>query len=294
MRDIFTDIFENQPLDPREVGAPRRAAPRCASASIAAQRWAKRGDGFPLLLDGKPVKTPARHALAAPTHALAEKIAAEWNAQENVIDPARMPLTRLANAVIDAVARAARSRSPTEIAKYLGSDLLCYRAEAPAGLVEQQTRHWDPVLAWARDTLGARFLLAQGVMHVAQPREAIAAAARAFPPNHGGWARSPRSRRSPARRCWRWRSPTARSMPRPSGPPRMSMRTGRCRNGAATSSRSSAALSHFAELQAAATVLALAANASLPGPADFEAARGPARSGGNSTRIYRGVRTRCG
>ena len=61
------------------------------------------------------------------------------------------------------------------MAKYLGSDLLCYRAEAPDGLVERQTRHWDPVLAWARDTLGARFVLAQGVMHVAQPDEAIAA-----------------------------------------------------------------------------------------------------------------------
>ncbi len=61
------------------------------------------------------------------------------------------------------------------MAQYLGSDLLCYRAEAPAGLVERQTRAWDPVLAWAREKLGARFVLAQGVMHVAQPDAAVAA-----------------------------------------------------------------------------------------------------------------------
>ena len=68
-----------------------------------------------------------------------------------------------------------------EVAKYLGSDLLCYRAEAPEGLVARQAQAWDPVLAWARDALGARFVLVQGVVHVAQPREAIAAARAAIP-----------------------------------------------------------------------------------------------------------------
>jgi chaperone required for assembly of F1-ATPase len=132
------------------------------------------GGGFPLLLDGKPVKTPARRPLAAPTRALAEKIAEEWNAQAEVIDPARMPLTRLANAVIDAVADQPKAVA-AEIANYLGSDLLCYRADMPEGLVERQARAWDPILAWARQALGARFVLAQGVVHVAQPEQAIAA-----------------------------------------------------------------------------------------------------------------------
>ena len=109
-----------------------------------------------------------------PAAALAEKIAEEWNAQTEVIDPARMPLTRLANAVLDAVTDA-MGPVAEEVARYLGSDLLCYRAEAPEGLVERQTRVWDPVLAWARETMGARFVLAQGVMHVAQPEATIAA-----------------------------------------------------------------------------------------------------------------------
>ena len=97
-----------------------------------------------------------------------------------VIDPARMPLTRLANAVIDAVADN-RLAVIDEVAKYLGSDLVCYRAEAPAGLVERQALAWDPVLDWARDALNARFVQIQGVMFAAQPETAIAAARAEIP-----------------------------------------------------------------------------------------------------------------
>ena len=174
MRDIFSEIFENQPLDPRE-SARRGARPKLRKRFYS-QAHVGEADGgvFPLLLDGKPVKTPMRRALTAPTPALAGKIADEWNAQAELIDPARMPLTRLANAVIDAVADAPGPVAD-EVAQYLGSDLLCYRAEAPDGLLERQAQHWDPVLAWASETLGARFVLAQGVVHVAQPDDAIAA-----------------------------------------------------------------------------------------------------------------------
>jgi len=174
MRDIFTDIFENQPLDPREL-ARRGARPQLRKRFYQlAHVGEAEGGSFPLLLDGKQVKTPARRPLAAPTRALAEKIAEEWNAQAEVIDPARMPLTRLANAVIDAVADQPKAVA-AEIANYLGSDLLCYRADMPEGLVERQARAWDPILAWARQALGARFVLARGVVHVAQPEPAIAA-----------------------------------------------------------------------------------------------------------------------
>jgi chaperone required for assembly of F1-ATPase len=91
-----------------------------------------------------------------------------------------MPLTRLANSIIDGVAP---SPAPVtdEIEKYLGTDLLFYRAEGPPGLVESQRRHWDPIVEWAREALGARFVLAEGVMHVAQPPEASAGAAAAIP-----------------------------------------------------------------------------------------------------------------
>jgi chaperone required for assembly of F1-ATPase len=158
MRDIFTEIFENQPLDPVE-SARRGGRP------ILRKRFYETshvGEGGAILLDGKPIRT------------LAEAIAGEWNLPSDVVDPARMPLTRLANVIIDAVSDAPRPVAD-EIEKYLRSDLVFYRAEAPAGLVEMQARAWDPVLAWARDRFNARFVLAQGVIHVTQPRESIEA-----------------------------------------------------------------------------------------------------------------------
>jgi chaperone required for assembly of F1-ATPase len=91
-----------------------------------------------------------------------------------------MPLTRLANAIIDGVA-AAPQPVADEIAKYLASDLVFYRAGAPPGLVEGQARHWDPILDWARQALGADFKLGEGVISVAQPEAALAAARAAIP-----------------------------------------------------------------------------------------------------------------
>jgi chaperone required for assembly of F1-ATPase len=181
MRDIFKDIFINQPLDPNE-SARQGARPTLRKRFYERAHVGEASvDGaFPVLLDGKQVRTPANRLLAAPIYALAERIAEEWNTQEDVIDPARMPLTRLANAIIDAVAD---NPAPVadEIAKYLESDLVCYRADAPEGLVALQTQSWDPLLAWARDTLDARFVQIQGIMFSAQPEEAIAAARTAIP-----------------------------------------------------------------------------------------------------------------
>lgn len=181
MRDIFDDIFTNQPLDPVESARRNaRANLRKRFYERASTSDATGEGGFAVLLDGKPVRTPARRHLAAPSRALAQAIADEWNAQEDVIDPARMPLTRLANAVIDAVADRATPVAD-EIAKYLDSDLLFYRADAPEGLVAREAEMWDPVLSWAREGLGARFIQVQGVMHAAQPKEAVAAARAAIP-----------------------------------------------------------------------------------------------------------------
>lgn len=180
MRDIFREIFESQPLDPTE------AARRAVRPRLRRRFYEKAGvgeeneQGFPVLLDGRSVKTPAGRLLAAPTKQLAQAIAAEWNAQENEIDPARMPLTRLANAVIDGVVEKPQEVA-AEIAKYLGSDLLFYRADTPQGLAARQSALWDPVLAWAREALGARFIPIEGVMFAEQPAEALAAARQAIP-----------------------------------------------------------------------------------------------------------------
>jgi chaperone required for assembly of F1-ATPase len=125
-----------------------------------------------VLLDDRLVKTPGGNTLAAPSAPLAQAIAAEWNAQGERIDPATMPLTKLANTIIDGVAPNPQPVAE-EIVKYLGSDLVCYRADAPEGLVAAQAEHWDPVLAWTHKTHGARFVLSEGVMFVAQPDGAL-------------------------------------------------------------------------------------------------------------------------
>jgi chaperone required for assembly of F1-ATPase len=136
--------------------------------------------GHAVLLDGKPVRTPAQHVLAAPVPGLARALAEEWAAQGEHIEPAKMPLTRLANTIIDGVV-VSRSQVAAEIRKYLASDLVFYRAETPAALVARQAQRWDPILAWAGQALGANFRRAEGVIHVAQPAAALDAAAAALP-----------------------------------------------------------------------------------------------------------------
>lgn len=180
MSDIFSEAFENNPLDPME-SARRGARPNLRARFYKSAQAGEGGEGgVPVLLDGRGVRTPAKSPLVAPSRELAQAIAAEWDAQRDTIDPARMPLTRLANAIIDGVVPRPQPAAD-EIVKYLGSDLLCYRAEEPEGLVAAQARHWDPVLRWAREKLGARFVLAQGVSFAAQPDEAVTAAAAAIP-----------------------------------------------------------------------------------------------------------------
>jgi chaperone required for assembly of F1-ATPase len=134
------------------------------------------GPRFRVLLDGTSARTPARKEVAVPSRRLADALAAEWAAQGEQIDPATMPLTRLVNSALDGVTgREAAVRA--EIAKYAGSDLLCYRASAPheQELARRQAAAWDPVLAWARDELDVNLSVGQGVVPVAQPHAAVAA-----------------------------------------------------------------------------------------------------------------------
>jgi chaperone required for assembly of F1-ATPase len=181
MRDVFEEIFAQERLEPVDPAAAARRNMRALKRRFY-DEVAVHDDpaGFAVVLDDHPIKTPARHALAAPRRPLAEAIAAEWRAQTELIDPAGMPMTRLANTVIDGVA-AAQDEVASEIAKYLGSDLICYRAATPEGLVGRQSRHWDPILAWAKAALGAEFATVQGITYRRQSDEAIAQASGAIP-----------------------------------------------------------------------------------------------------------------
>ncbi len=186
MADLRDDLFPGarEPIDPIALARRdlQKALPRRFYAAVAVGESA---GGHTLLLDGKPVHTPARDLLALPGRALAERLAAEWSAQGELIDPGTMPLTRLANSAIDGVARMMEATA-AEVAKFSETDLVCYRAGAPEPLVAEQNAAWDPILAFAREHLGARFVCAEGVMYVAQPDAARAAVTNAVAAIAGG------------------------------------------------------------------------------------------------------------
>jgi chaperone required for assembly of F1-ATPase len=180
MRDIFTDLFEHRPIDP--LAAARRAVrPQLRRRFYQAVNVVDAGpQTFAVTLDDRSIRTPAGASLVLPARAIAEAVAAEWRAQSEFVDPAGMPLTRLGNTIVDGVEKAC-AEVAAEVLKYVGSDLLFYRAERPAGLLARQCAHWDPLLAWAREAHGAQFRLADSVRFVEQPAESLAAVAVAIP-----------------------------------------------------------------------------------------------------------------
>lgn len=126
-----------------------------------------RQQGIALLLDGRPVRTPAKELFLAPNAAVAKAAAAEWRDQGERIRTADMPVTRFVNSVIDHVAPQ-REAIVDRIAAYGGTDLLCYRAEAPEALVARQRELWDPPLTWIADAHGIRLKVTQGIRPIAQ------------------------------------------------------------------------------------------------------------------------------
>lgn len=130
--------------------------------------------GFSVALDGRLVRTPAKSSLVLPSRALAEAVAVEWDAQDDKIQPLTMPNTRSANAAIDKVVPQ-RAEVVQMLADYGDSDLICYRADAPEGLVARQSQAWDPLMGFARETLGAPLDARAGVIHVPQDPVSLAA-----------------------------------------------------------------------------------------------------------------------
>lgn len=148
-------------------------------AEWAAKRfWTNAGsaavaDGWRVLLDGRGVRTPADRPLILPTEALAEAVAAEWDGQDAVIEPATMPMTRMANSALDKV-EPQREAVVEMLSAYGETDLLSYRADRPAGLARRQAELWDPLLDWAAERFGGRLSVTEGVMPITQSEEVVA------------------------------------------------------------------------------------------------------------------------
>jgi len=131
---------------------------------------------FEIRLDGRSVRTPARAVLSVPSRALAEALAAEWDAQKSEIDPILMPLTRLLNSAVDGVSET-MAETRAAVLKFAETDLLCYRASHPQELVALQMAQWDPVIGVIQARYGHRPVLVEGVLHAAQPAALLEAMA---------------------------------------------------------------------------------------------------------------------
>ena len=168
MRDILSDLSDAMSGAQIQM---KRPLPKRFYKEVSTDRT---DEGHRILLDGRPVRTPAKNLLAVPSQAIADRLKAEWDGQGEEIDPAKMPVTRLVNTAVDGVASNFNAVFD-EIVRFAGTDMLCYRADSPAGLVERQREGWNPVIRWAAEAKGARFILVEGVMHQEQPAPAIEA-----------------------------------------------------------------------------------------------------------------------
>lgn len=132
------------------------------------------GGGWSIALDGRPVRTPQRAPLAVESHALADAIAAEWQAVGETIDPAAMPMTGLTNAAID-LAAPDLAAFAEPVAAYATSELFCYREDRDAALLAEQAALWNPLLGWAEARYAIEFAITQGILPVDQPPATVAA-----------------------------------------------------------------------------------------------------------------------
>ncbi len=167
------DLLSGNGSDPAERARQAMKAP-AVKRFYAGVDVAPAEGGHAVLLDGRMARTPGRAPLVLPTAAAARLVAEEFAAQGETIEPSTMPVMRLVNTAIDGVAADPQAVFE-DILRYSGSDLVCYRAGSPDRLVAMQAAAWDPITDWADLALGARFALAEGMVHVAQPREAVAA-----------------------------------------------------------------------------------------------------------------------
>ncbi len=137
------------------------------------------GGGWRLLLDGKPARTPMKLFLETPHRALADAVAAEWDAQIESIRPETMSMTRLLATAIDRIV-SNREMVVRELMAHVHADLLCYRAEHPPALTQRQRAAWQPVLDWIKVARGIEMVPVEGVMPREQAPETVAAMAAAI------------------------------------------------------------------------------------------------------------------
>jgi chaperone required for assembly of F1-ATPase len=89
-----------------------------------------------------------------------------------------MPLNALACTALDIVAPH-RDRIVADLVEHGGHDLVCYWTDETGELLRRQQDHWQPLLDWAAEALGAPLRKTCGIASQPQPAESLAALERA-------------------------------------------------------------------------------------------------------------------
>jgi chaperone required for assembly of F1-ATPase len=129
-------------------------------------------NGFAVLLDGRPLKSPAGSPLCVSSAGLAQQIAEEWSAQEDTINPSIMPMTSMCCTMLDRIVPR-KLEITKQLLRYVETDLLCYRAQEPADLTRRQHEEWQPLIDWVAESYGARLVVTEGILPVRQPQAAL-------------------------------------------------------------------------------------------------------------------------
>ncbi|MGQ0742599.1 MAG: ATP12 family chaperone protein [Alphaproteobacteria bacterium] len=134
--------------------------------------------GFCVLLDGKPLRTPARADVIVPSKTLAGAVAEEWRTQGETIRADSMPMTRLVNTALDRIAPR-RADAIAQMMRFAAHDLVCYRAAHPEDLVARQAAVWDPLVDWIGKQFSCKLEVGTGISHIEQSPKALSALERA-------------------------------------------------------------------------------------------------------------------
>ncbi len=189
MRDLFDEVAGKSPLDPQEAVRREARVPK-RKRFYKEAGVAEAEGGFAITSDGKPIKTPSGRTVTVPVRAIAEAIAEEWRAQQEHDRSPDHAADALCQQRRRVRGRPRRSWYATT-SPNISSPISCSIAPViRRRWSRRRPQHWDPVLFWAADTLGAHFILGEGIMHVRQPDTAVEAARAALPEDPWSWRRS--------------------------------------------------------------------------------------------------------
>jgi chaperone required for assembly of F1-ATPase len=129
--------------------------------------------GHYVVLDGRPIKTQGGQPQVVAGKALAEALAAEWDAQGEKIDPALFVFRDMTDYALDIVP-GTLDELIAKLLRYAETDTLCYRADADEPLWHRQRDVWDPLVEALEAREGITLERVSGIVAKPHPEESMA------------------------------------------------------------------------------------------------------------------------